>query len=363
MGCTYSMSRAFQIVFLACLPALVAAETNLDDAGLGFGLVCAAGGATMVGAALVFFPQIVALANESFLAGCLAIAAGVMVYVSLVEIFVKSVESFGAEGAKEEEKYAYLYGTLSLFAGCIINFLLGVLTDMLEGETALEPEDNKATTENPVAPDGTTLNLEAPEKVEEGRANEGCGSTDGCGSTGGSGRGHGTGVIGIDHAPQEAQRDPAVQKALLKMGVKTALAIGIHNFPEGLATFIATLDDPSVGVSLAIAIAVHNIPEGLCVAMPVYYATGSRLKAFFWAFLSGISEPIGAGIGWAVLYNTMDDYVYGVIFGIVGGMMVHISIKELIPTAIQYDKSGWITHVFFTIGMAVMALSLVLFKF
>merc|ERR1711977_533003 len=140
-------------------------------------------------------------------------------------------------------------------------------------------------------------------------------------------------AAGAPDQPDEPPKadDTTKDKRLESMGMMTALAIGIHNFPEGLATFVATLDDPSVGVSLAIAIAVHNIPEGLCVAMPVYYATGSRLKAFFWAFLSGISEPIGAGIGWAVLYKTMDDSAYGAIFGIVGGMMIHISVKELIP--------------------------------
>lgn len=145
--------------------------------------------------------------------------------------------------------------------------------------------------------------------------------------------------------------------------MKTALAIGLHNFPEGLATFIGTLDDPSVGVSLAIAIAIHNIPEGICVAMPVYKATGSKCKGFFWAFLSGISEPIGAGLGWIVLYNTMDDYVYGALFGAVGGMMVHISIKELIPTALGYDQDNTITSYGVVLGFMIMALSLVLFKY
>ena len=77
------------------------------------------------------------------------------------------------------------------------------------------------------------------------------------------------------------------------MGALTGLAVGLHNLPEGLATFVATLSSPSLGVALAIAIALHNIPEGVCVAMPVYYATGSRFKGFLWAFLSGVSEPLG----------------------------------------------------------------------
>lgn len=110
---------------------------------------------------------------------------------------------------------------------------------------------------------------------------------------------------------------------LQKMGLLTALAIGIHNLPEGLATFIAALSDPLNGVAIAVAIALHNIPEGVCVAMPVYYATGSRWKGFLWAFLSGISEPIGGLLAYAVLYgNRMSETAYGVLFCIVGGMMV-----------------------------------------
>lgn len=122
------------------------------------------------------------------------------------------------------------------------------------------------------------------------------------------------------------------RRALTKMSLLTGLAIAIHNFPEGLATFVATLADSSVGISVAIAIALHNIPEGICVAMPVYYATGSRWKGFLWAFLSGLSEPIGALIGWAILADRMDDTAYGVIFGMVGGMMVFIALRELLPT-------------------------------
>ena len=161
----------------------------------------------------------------------------------------------------------------------------------------------------------------------------------------------------------DAEKEEKKKKHLMKMGVKTAIAIGLHNFPEGLATFVGTLDDPSVGASLAVAIAVHNVPEGICVAMPVYHATGSQWKAFLWAAISGISEPIGAGLGWIVLYNTMDDYVYGAVFGIVGGMMVHISVKELLPMALAYDKNNEIVPHGVVIGFAIMALSLCLFLY
>lgn len=137
----------------------------------------------------------------------------------------------------------------------------------------------------------------------------------------------------------------------------------LQNFPEGLATFVAVLEDPSVGVSVAIAIGIHNIPEGICVAMPIYYATGSRTKAFFWATLSGMTELIGAAVGWFVLRHVMTPAVYGVLFGIVAGMMVYISIKELIPTAHRYDADDKVTSIGLVFGMLIMAASLVLFNF
>jgi len=154
--------------------------------------------------------------------------------------------------------------------------------------------------------------------------------------------------------------------ALKRMGLKTALAIGIHNFPEGLATFVATLQDPLVGLTLAIAIAVHNIPEGVCVALPIYYSTGNRHKAFLWALLSGISEPIGALVGLAVIKATGDDLhqiVYGVLFGLVAGMMVAIVALELLPTAQRYDATDRFVTNFLFLGMFIMALSLVLFGY
>ena len=147
------------------------------------------------------------------------------------------------------------------------------------------------------------------------------------------------------------------------MGMTTAIAIGLHNFPEGLATFVATLDSPVVGISLAIAIAIHNIPEGLCVAMPIYFATGDNHKAFLWATISGLSEVVAAALAWAVLANIMSEYVYAVLFGLVAGMMVNISIYQLIPTAHKYDKEDKIVSHSTLLGMAIMATSLIAFMY
>ena len=141
----------------------------------------------------------------------------------------------------------------------------------------------------------------------------------------------------------------------------TRLSLTMFTFVQGLATFVAALDDPKVGVVLAVAIAIHNIPEGLCVALPVYYVKKSKLQAVGWALLSGISEPIAALLGWAILANNFSDNIYGALFGIVTGMMVLIAARELLPTAHRYDQKDKVTTYCFCGGMVVMALSLVLF--
>jgi len=365
-------------------------ELTLDDAPVGFGLVCGAGGATMIGAVIVFIPWCIERMNSTFLAGALALAAGVMTYVSMIEIFVKSNDSFKqalndgysyCDDPHEKEKWAYLYATLCFFGGVIFNACLGLLTDLLDETT---PVQSPLGSSKSAMPESTVTAPEMPMQKEldgcsqpssERFCSMGSGSGAAINTASGSGVGHGVGGtfgvedqhgvgVGIDPFDKEAMQDPETQKALMKMGLRTALAIAIHNFPEGLATFVGTLEDSKVGAALAIAIGIHNIPEGLCVAMPVYYATGSALQAFAWAALSGVSEIVGAGLGWGVLYNVDDmDYAYGALFGIVGGMMVHISIKDLFPTALRYDKTGWVTVTFFFIGMAIMALSLVLFQY
>jgi len=158
-----------------------------------------------------------------------------------------------------------------------------------------------------------------------------------------------------------AHDDEEHKKHLMRMSLNTALAIGLHNFPEGLATFVAALEDPKVGAVLAVAIAIHNIPEGLCVAMPIYYATGNKWQAFGWAMLSGIAEPIAGLLGWLILSQSFSDTLYGVLFGMVAGMMVIISVRELLPTAHRYDPDDSVVTYSFVAGMCIMAVSLVLF--
>ncbi len=159
----------------------------------------------------------------------------------------------------------------------------------------------------------------------------------------------------MDMSKEELER-----QGLMKMGTFTALAIAIHNFPEGIATFTSALNDPGLGFAIALAIAIHNIPEGVAVSVPIYFATGSKRKAFRLSFLSGLSEPAGAILAFLLLMPFLTDTLFGIIFAAVAGIMVFISLDELLPAAKKYDE----THVSIygvVSGMAVMALSLLLF--
>jgi ZIP family zinc transporter len=144
---------------------------------------------------------------------------------------------------------------------------------------------------------------------------------------------------------------------LLKTGLFVALGIGIHNFPEGMAAFAGALEDPSLGIAIAVAIAIHNIPEGLAVSAPVYAATGSRAKAFWWSFLSGVAEPVGAGLAALVLMPFLNETVLGFVLAAVAGIMVFISLDELVPIARSFGEEH-LSIVGVVVGMVVMALSL-----
>ena len=314
------------------------------NVGLAFGLVIAAGLSTTIGSAFVFCSS---YANTKLLAAALGVSAGVMIYVSFVEIFsLKAVEGFTTEYGDDASKMA----TLCFFSGAGITYLLdgivhriGAWQKKKNGKAravcACNTEPADMLGERAMFSDAPgALELQQPGPLEHPIMND------------------------IEHPVMKDMIDDPEKENLKNMGVMTAVAIGIHNFPEGLATFVAALADTKLGIALALAIAVHNIPEGICVAMPVYYATGSKWKGFWWSFVSGLSEPFGGLCGYLVLYGgNMTDTAYGALFGIVGGMMIYISLKELLPTAHKYDPHDqYVTDSMFA-GMAVMALSLILF--
>lgn len=165
----------------------------------------------------------------------------------------------------------------------------------------------------------------------------------------------------IPSASRLAALSPHQSWRLQRMGVFSAVAIALHNAPEGLAVFMAGLANPTVGISVAVAIAIHNIPEGLAIAAPILYATGSRRRAFLWSFLSGLAEPLGALVGFLLLRPWLSPGLLGLVFAAVAGVMVYISLDELLPAAEEYGEH----HVAIgglVAGMLVMAVSLVLLE-
>lgn len=267
-------------------------DTSLSNLLFAFGLTLFAGLSTGIGSALAFYTK---KTNKKFLSGALGFSAGVMIYVSMVEIFVKARSELEAVlGAKE----GYLVTTLAFFGGIA---LIGLI-------------------------DKFVPSFENPHELRN-----------------------------IEDMSEEKERQD-----LYRMGMFSALAIAIHNFPEGLATFTGALQDPTLGVSIAVAIAIHNIPEGIAVSVPLYFATGDKKKAFKLSFLSGLSEPVGAIIGYFVLSSFMSPTTFGIIFAGVAGIMVYISLDELLPTAEKYGEHH-IAIWGLIAGMVVMASSLVLF--
>jgi len=260
-----------------------------------FGLTLFAGLSTGIGSALAFFTR---QTNTRFLSLALGFSAGVMIYVSFIEIFFKAKVALIAAMGEIRGTWA----TVAAFFGGIL--LIGIIDKLVPS-------------------------MENPHEVRN--------------------------VEEMDNSGVRGQ-----DRKLLRMGLFTALAIGIHNFPEGLATFAAALSDPTLGVSIAVAIAIHNIPEGISVSVPVYYATGSKRKAFFYSFLSGVSEPLGALIGYVLLHQFFSDLIFGILFAMVAGIMVFISLDELLPSAQKYGEHHLSIYGLIS-GMAVMALSLLMF--
>lgn len=146
---------------------------------------------------------------------------------------------------------------------------------------------------------------------------------------------------------------------LMRTGLMTALAIGIHNFPEGLATFAAALGDLRFGIFIAIAIAIHNIPEGIAVSVPILFATNNKNKAFFYSFLSGLSEPVGAIVGYLILMPFLSPALLAALLAFVAGIMIYISLDELLPTAHRYGH-GHLVIAGIVAGMLIMAISLLM---
>lgn len=293
-----------------------------------FGLTLLAGMATGIGSMIAFGAR---RTNYRFLSVSTGFSAGVMLYVSFVEIFYKGVDALTAAYGPY---WSHWVNAGSFFAGMLLIGIIDNLIPSAENPHETHDEIETAPLRDPsaVPPDFSTM---VPAGADPG--------------------------FGL-------HRHTHSEKKLLRMGLFTALAIGIHNFPEGLATFLAALHEPGLGVAIAVAIALHNIPEGISVSVPIFYATGDRKKAFLYSLASGLAEPIGAIVAYVGIRffvggesGVIPSQVMGMMFAGVAGIMVYISLDELLPTSRAYGKGH--DSLFGLIGgMVVMALSLLLMK-
>ena len=268
-------------------------------------LTLIAGAATGIGGALVLFRKRI---SSNFLAGALGLSAGVMIFISLAELFPEAQAEIMATGSV---RHGEAFVLIAFFVG------MGIITLI----DFLIPEY-----ENPHEASGLSLNTK-------------------------------TAAVGM-------LEQTGNEKALHRLGLMSALAIAIHNFPEGIATFIGALNDPQMGAGIIFAIAIHNIPEGIAVAIPIYYATKSKGKALLYATLSGLSEVVGALLCLAVtavfgIELTGDSIVFPLILAAVAGIMIYISLDELLPTAEKYGKHH-VAIAGVVGGMAIMGISLLI---
>lgn len=259
---------------------------------LAFLITFLAGLSTAIGGLISFFAK---KTNTRFLSIALGFSAGVMIYVSMIEIFQEAnvvlINHFGNTGGRWITAAAF-------FVGILIMAVIDNLVPSYENPHSLQ-------------------------SIEDMQEHEG-------------------------HTVD-----------LTRIGIVSAKAIAVHNFPEGLATFMAALTDIGIAIPIAVAIAIHNIPEGIAVSVPLYHGTGNRKKALLYSCLSGLSEPLGALVGFLLFRPYLNDVVFGIVFAIVAGIMVYIAFDELLPAAEKYGEhhiaiSGLVA------GMLVMSLSLLL---
>ncbi|MEA1883137.1 MAG: zinc transporter ZupT [Thermotogota bacterium] len=273
------------------------------DFGLGsflfaFALTLIAGLATGIGGALAFFAK---RTNTRLLSISLGFSAGVMIYVSFVELLMEAIESL----SHEMGTMGNWVGVLSFFAGILIIALIDRLVPDYENPHEMH-------------------------KIEE---------------------------MNTAQTKKIKQHD----KRLMRMGLFSAGAIALHNFPEGLVTFMSAIQDPKLGIAIMVAISIHNIPEGIAVSIPIFYATGNKKKAFVYSFMSGLAEPVGAIIGFFLIYSIfgLNNLVLGIVLAFVAGIMVYISFDELLPAAEEYGEHHYSIGGLI-VGMGVMAFSLLI---
>ncbi|KAL3662143.1 hypothetical protein V7S43_012944 [Phytophthora oleae] len=295
---------------------------------------------TMVGGMVVFSSKMLRTANPLVLALALGTSGGVTLFIALVPLFTSSMDEFtdafsSADGSDDIKGDAWLATTAAFSGGILISYLIDFIVQQLT------PGQNA---------NGTARTQEVTRDSFDS-----------------------SGKVDI-HPPVEFIEDPGLdifirmdksaKEKLQAMGILSAIAVGIHNIPEGMATFVASSEHLYIGVSLGIGVGLHNITEGVAVAAPIYFATGSRFKALLWCFWSAIAQHLGGVIAYASMGMDADDLTQAILYGLSAGMIVGIALKELIPTAYLYANGRMhLVSAGALFGTFFMAACLIFFKF
>ena len=289
-----------------------------NDVWIAFGLTMVAGLSTGIGSAVALF---IRRPNRGVLSFALGLSAGVMTYVSFMELMPEAVNILSDYYS---EQRAQVYMLLAFFAGIALIALIDRLIP--DEQNPHEVHEDDEYDDNAATPSSTSPTFTRTEPVRPS-------------------------------SPSKKSLPSATH--LKRAGMMTAIAIAIHNFPEGLATFASALIDLDVALPIMIAIAIHNIPEGIAVSIPIYHATGSRKRAFWLSFASGMAEPLGAVVGFFFLQTIWTPEINALLLAFISGIMIYISYDELLPNTEKYGHHH--LGVFgIVLGMAIMAISLLM---
>ena len=298
-------------------------ETSVDTGTILFalGLSVFAGLSTGIGSLLAFFAK---ETNKKLLTLAMGFSAGVMIYVSFAELLPEAGHALAEAQGKT---FGGAVTIIAFFAGMLLIAAIDRLVPSAENPHEFAEAREPALLA--VRADGQEQVVERFAALTEPAAT-------------------GAETPRADSRPR-----------LMRVGALTAFALAVHNFPEGIATFVGAVKDPTIGIPIAIAVAIHNIPEGIAVSLPVFYATGDRRKAFMFSLFSGIAEPLGALAAFLALMPFLSDTLFGVLFAAVAGIMVFISLDQLLPAAEEYGEHHLAIYGVVS-GMAVMAVSLLM---
>lgn len=320
-------------------------DYSSQDIGIAFAMTILAGVATALGGAVVFLPQF-SKPNHKWLSGGMALGAGAITYLAFAHMYPESQEFHtSAADTEEAEQLAAVWATLSFFGGVASMYLLAAITDRISPHS--HNHDGPTSTEN------HSHDHSSPKLADQSHTSEVESATS-----------ESLSIPSVEPCDSESLVVPPEEKwEFWRSGLTTAFALVLHNIPTGIIIFVGTVNDSAVGAALAIGISLHSIPEGTSIALPLYFATGSKLKAFLITCVVALAPFIGGLLAFVLTqYYELDDAAFGALYGFAAGMLIYISVKHMLKMAYRYDPADKVTTNLFFLGMAMIALALVVLQ-